>query len=259
MFFQPPDDVSICNTSSKTFKSNARSRRQKKLRRKNKLKAIKKYQNQLMETKKLRAPVPSVPITMSSWAEAFTKATTWQLKNEVAFWKAKAKALEYENQILHRTIRQNSVDVDLGKKYYVNERCAGHDHYQLDTADSDCESSECEEVLPSGTQPSDLDFEVSEEYIQFLRDNQVYRDFAKKERERLKAAENDAEKSRLEEMEAGPTENAENSQEKLKKLYGHSWERISALETNLKTQFISIFDQEKPMYWPNIPLNFNFG
>lgn len=271
MFFQSPDEQANCSKiTSKTLKSKARSRKQKKLRRKNRLKAIRKRQNQI-RSEKAQLPVLTVPITapitipstMTTWAEDFTRAATWQLKNEVAYWKSKAKALEQENKILHWTIRQNINDAkpDEKKRHEVFQ----YDSYLADLNDSEDEQDEEsdqddeeENAEPESVASEQDQFEVSEEYIQFLRDNQVYRDFARQERERIKA-ENDIEKTEIEEMEAGPAEHAEDEQEILKKLYGDAWERISALEMSLRTQFISICDEGKPMYWPNIPFNFNFG
>ncbi|KAJ8730559.1 hypothetical protein PYW08_001972 [Mythimna loreyi] len=261
MFFQTPDEEPNCsNTTSNTVKSNARSRRQKKLRRKNKLKAIRKRQHQNAAIPQVPVSIPSVPnirTTMSSWAENFTKAATWQLKNEVAYWKSKAKALEHENMILHRTIRQNCFDKDSRKKFPNIHELYEYECDSADLPESEDEDSD-EKAVPDSEVSVQEHFEVSEEYIQFLRDNQVYRESARQERERLRAK-SDVEKSQIEEMEAGPPEQTEDNQEILKKVYGEGWERISALEMSLKTQFISICDQDKPMYWPNIPFNFNFG
>ena len=257
MFSQPPDEEPNCSFTS-TLKGSARSRRQKKLRRKNKLKAIKKLQ--IANKQKVRTPVPTlptfptVPITMSSYTENFTRAATWQLKHEVAYWKSKAMSLEHENKILHRTLRQNIMEN--GKRNTSFSETSAVDYQeedlQEDPVSEDSPDSQDEEDLEG-----EKEFEVSEEYIQFLRDNQVYRESARQERERLRAL-NDDEEKQIAEMEAGPSENAEDHQETLKKLYGSGWERIAALEMSLKAQFISINDKEKPMYWPNIPFNFNY-
>lgn len=237
MFFQPPEEEAICS-KSKTLKHNTKSRRQKKLRRKNKLKAVKKDQHK----KHTRSPIP---ITMSSWAENFTSAATWQLKHQVAFWKSKATALEYENKLLHDIIRKNCLN--------------GTNSANSSNTNSDQEDIEEEyfghenEVEESG----DGEIEVSEEFIQFLRENKKYRDDAKRERERLRALNDD--QGQIEEMEAGPVQITEDPQDVLKRLYGNDWEKISALETSLRSQFINICDREKPIYWPNIPFNFNLG
>ncbi|CAH0702226.1 unnamed protein product [Spodoptera exigua] len=233
MFFQPPVEEPGCSVNLKTT-----SRRQKKLRRKNKLKAIKK--DQLARKRLSRNPIP---ITMSSWAENFTSAATWQLKHQVAFWKSRATALEYENKLLHDIIRKN----------YLNQSQSD------DTSRSNSEEEdECIEPEDEVEDDVDGEIEVSEEFIQFLRENKKFRDDAKRERERLRAK-NDEEQRAIEAMEAGPTENDEDPQERLKKLYGESWERISALEMSMRSHFINISDREKPMYWPNIPFNFSFG
>lgn len=239
MFFQPPDEEP--NNNSKSSQNHPRSRRQKKLRRKNRQKAIKKDQL-LKKTSRSR-----IPITMSSWAENFTTAATWQLKHQIAFWKSKATSLEYENKLLHDIIRKN----------YINTQQSSQNETIMNSDEEDVE----EDCIESENEPDEYgegELEVSEEFIQFLRDNKKYRDDAKRERERLKDLHN-TERRIIEEMEAGPSENAEDPQELMKRLYGDNWERISALETSLQSQFINICDREKPMYWPNIPFNFNFG
>ncbi|KAJ8721255.1 hypothetical protein PYW07_002030 [Mythimna separata] len=264
MFFQSPDEEPNFDqsTSNHILKSNAQSRRQKKLRRKNRLKAIRKRQHQV--TARPKGPVsfpsvPTIPITMSSWAENYTKAATWQLKHEVAYWKSKAKALEHENMILHRTIRLNSIDKDAGQTLPdpTHEECQYE--YDLDDLAESEDDEDSDEMAASESETTAQEqFEVSEEYIQFLRDNQVYRESARLERERIKAKSNDEDRE-IEEMEAGPAEPTEDQQETLKKLYGDRWERIAALEMSLKTQFISTCDRDKPAHWPNIPFNFNFS
>lgn len=254
MFFQLSDEGPSCSISS-TLKGSIRSRRQKKLRRKNKLKAIKNLQ--ISNKQKAHTPVPSVPtfppvpITMSAYAENFTRAATWQLKHELAYWKSKAMALEHENLILHRTVRQIIGHNDKKNISFAATSPAEsyenlpEDQYSDDASDVQDEASE-------------KDFEVSEEFIQFLRENQEYRESARKERERIKN-QNDDEQKQIKEMEAGPSENTEDNQETLKKLYGDNSERIAALEMSLKAKFISIMDRDEPTYWPNIPFNFNFG
>lgn len=180
-------------------------------------------------------------LTMSSWAENFTFAATWQLKHQLAFWKARAKALEYENKLLHDIIR---------KRNYVDS--AAECSKQFEAESSTQPESNSDESDEGGEE-----FEVSEEFIQFLQANAKYKEEAREERERLKAQNSEA--SVIEQMEAGPSGIIENRDEVLKELYGDKWQRISALEMALQTQFIDESDKDKPMYWPNIPFNFNFG
>lgn len=178
---------------------------------------------------------------MSSWADDFITAATWQMKHQIAYWKSKARALEYENRILHEIIRKNTNDTTT-----CNSKPDESVNNDSDVEnDVEYEEDKCEE---------DDNFEVSEEFIQFLKTNAKYKEDARKERERLKAK--NEEKNKLIE---GPTERIEDSIENFKELYGKDWQRIAALEMSVQCDFIENTDNYKPMYWPNLPLNFNFS
>ncbi|CAH0406797.1 unnamed protein product [Chilo suppressalis] len=228
MNFHPPDEESQNNR--KVIQKKVNRKRKKKFARRNSQFGVgknKKKQSKLAHS-------------MSTWAENFTVAATWQIKHQLAYWKARAKALEYENSVLHEIIR---------KKNYVDSSAAPSTREDLESED--------EEDFEENDDQVD-DFEVSEEFLQFLQANAKYKEDARRERERLKAKVL-AEESAIERLEAGPPENVENSEDKLKELYGDRWQRIAALEMSLQSQFIDECDKEKPEYWPNIPFNFNFG
>lgn len=224
-------------TNDKTCKILIRKpRRQRKKSYKNKRKGNKRKSINLTQ-----AFIPTV--TMSSWAENFTSAATWQLKQQIAYWKSKASALQYENQLLHEIIRTN----------YVK------DNKQLETnTGDDTDSEDIAETFDESQACDDEEFEVSEEFIEFLMQNAKYKEDAKRERERFKGTQN-TEQNLTEEMEAMPTKSTEDSEETLRSLYGENWQRIAALEASLSSEFISNCDLDKPEYWPNIPFNFNFN
>lgn len=232
MFSQVPDEVN----SFKNLNHNRRRRRKKKNINKN------------HSSKNFKRPQARFALTMSSWAENFTVAATWQLKHQIAYWKSKAMALEYENQILHKIIKKNCLK---------DRTMPLVNNYEEMSLKSDTDSDEVEEFVVDDDGDEE-NFEVSEEYMQFLMDNAKYKEDARIEREKLKA------KKKLEEdevalLEAGPSNAVENTEEIYKQLYGKKWQRISALETSLQSNFISNCDLLKPMYWPNIPFNFNFS
>ncbi|KAL0831597.1 hypothetical protein ABMA28_002380 [Loxostege sticticalis] len=238
MFCPPPEEESQnnCNTNRPSHKNGYRKRKKKPAR---------KYpQNGVGRNKKTHSKLAQA---MSSWAENFTFAANWQLKHQLAYWKARAKALEYENGILHEIIR---------KKNYVDPPTTSSNRVESESTLTHVET-ESEDEEECGEEGEEDDFEVSEEFIQFLQANAKFKEDARRERERLKAK--DAEDERIAEMEAGPPETQENREEVLKQLYGDKWQRIAALEMSLQSQFIQESDKEKPTYWPNIPLNFNFG
>lgn len=187
-------------------------------------------------------------ITMSKWAENFTLASNWQIKHELAYWKARAKALEYENGLLHDIIRKN----------HLGSSSVQQDEIQKDESDEDEEVSEREqndeeefEEYENDQEPNNDEFVVSEEYIEFVKANAKFKEDARKERERLKQQQDQAV------LEEEVQDNCVMTQEQLKELYGDKWQRICALEMSLVTDFISLKDELNPMYWPNIPFNFN--
>lgn len=188
-------------------------------------------------------------VTMTSWAESFTHAATWQLKTELAYWKAKAKSLEYENEVLHNVIRENCVQFKYKSR---NEASASEDEGEREETYEDADTEE-QEVYKT---EDDDELEVSEEFVNFLRENSKFREDARQERERFKAKE--ANENFEEQVEAGPSK-PKDKPEELKELYGDNWMKIAALENYVQASFINESDINQPMYWPNIPFNFNFS
>lgn len=217
---------------------------QKKARRKRKKKSS---GNQKAVRKDTRKKHSKLSISMSLWAENFAVASTWQLKHQLAYWKAKAIGLEYENKLLHDIIRKN---------HFVDDDCVNSD---VDTN----EFSENEESVDNDDREienfkecaDEMDFEVSEEFIQFLAANAKYKEDAKRERELLKAKHEQEELNVIQEK----LETSEEKEQRLKELYGSHWQRISAIEVAMQSQFINETDKHQPMYWPNIPFNFEFN
>ncbi|XP_049868466.1 gem-associated protein 8-like [Pectinophora gossypiella] len=249
MFFQPPDDKDKQPQSQPT-KSRKRSRR------KGKRKAS--LANNLKNFKKKNGFVD----TMSAWAESFTVAATWQLKHQLAYWKARAKSLEYENNVLHDVIRKNcfksfptTCETDQAEAH-VQYGSSQQNHENLSVSpesEEELESNDDNMTLEENSEDEEL--EVSEEWIEFLKQNAKYKEEARLERERLKAKM--AEISVTDQLEAGPSGPPKNKTEELQELYGEKWKRIAAIEMSVQSQFISNSDRSKPMYWPNIPFNFS--
>lgn len=230
MFSQLPEEE-----HNISLQNNPHRRRVKSFKNKNKRKGKRKAPN------KKQSSTHFATLTMSAWAENFTHAATWQLKHQIAYWKSKATALQYENQLLHDIIRKN----------YLNNT-------HKETVPKENEDVIVQESQSSSEEEDENeDLEVSEEFIQFLMDNAKYKEDAMRERERLKAS-NNAEQDLIKELEAMPTKSTEDKQTTLKNLYGENWQKVAALETALQSQFLNECDREKPEYWPNIPLNFNF-
>ncbi|CAH2077015.1 unnamed protein product, partial [Iphiclides podalirius] len=244
MLQQVPDKETQNNT--KTQSKQARRRRKRKF-----------AATQKSGRKEIKTKNPKFFSAMSTWAENFTVAATWQLKHQIAYWKAKAKALEYENEILHEIIRKNNfvdnVSIDKRKtpdetETHVNNLGQWTETYE-DSQEGDI--YEDSQYYENCEDDQEDELEVSEEFIQFLTANAKYKEDARRERERLRARVQ-AEES----LQREPQETTEEKQAKLKELYGSHWQRISALEIALQSQFIHDVDKDKAIYWPNVPLNF---
>ncbi|XP_032515079.2 gem-associated protein 8-like [Danaus plexippus] len=232
MFCPPPEEnIKVDNKNLPNRKASRSNRKNKKRIKKN----VKRH------TKLSRS--------MSSWAENFTFAATWQLKQQVAFWKARAKALEYENGVLHDVIRRNQCVVK------SNTCSDDDDESSTENNLSDQEDAQTDNGLVEDNEEED-NFEVSEQFITFLTANKKYKEDAKRERERLKAQ---SEAENQENITEETQESAQENMERMRNLYGDKWQRISALEMSLLTNFIQESDQNKPSYWPNIPFNFNMS
>ncbi|CAG4949396.1 unnamed protein product [Colias eurytheme] len=205
--------------------------------------------------------------TMSTWAETFTLASNWQIKHQLAYWKARAKALEYENSILHDIIRKNylgnssntdntpveSEPIDQDEIEHTNQEVSQTGYNQNDNQNNEQNDEMCDEVC-SDNEEGNEDFEVSEEFIEFLRTNAKFKEDARIEREKLKAKQ-----QAQEEIQEESEDRTIMNNEQLKELYGEKWQRISALQMSLMTDFMNKSDECKPVYWPNIPFNFNYS
>lgn len=276
------------NESVNPNNSNLPSTQGKRRKRKNKNKKQNKQINPNLFKKKFykRKPIQNsaskVVFTMSSWAEQFTFASTWQLKHQVAYWKAKAKSLEYENNVLHDIIRENHYvgnaqktapdSPTTCKSDSSDEELAEHVHRPAfdtnisveegtlgewtETEGSSIQNMSVNPNIEATEDSSDeKNIEVSEEFIQFLMVNAQHKENLRLERERLKALE---EQAAMEERENKLKERRHYGLTP-QELYGEKWKKISALEMSMKSKFMSDVDSTKPAHWPVIPFNFDFS
>lgn len=245
MFSQPPEKEKQSSKLAQKHKSTCKKRKKQKQRNKKK---------QVTQIKQ------SLANSMSTWAENFTMAATWQLKHQVAMWKSKATMLQYENQVLretlqqfyvgHKTIATSSSKTQNSNQYVNNKssRLMEYEHSYMDCApsvsatrtDSDVESSEKEE--------SECEFEVSEEFKAYIRKNAEFRK-ARDERKKIQADE----ESRKEKAEIDLAPAIDRTEE-FKELYGDAWQRVAALDFYLSSDFVLQCDTHVPNFWPNIPL-----
>lgn len=235
MFFQlQPSEIKLTETDTTTSDKESKSARRKRKKR------TEKYNN---KKQLLKRETRRFSNSMSTWAENFTMAATWQLKHQVAHWKSKSKALEYENNILRNMLRQ----------YYVNGKAtetvdSSHEPMSM-SAQSDSNSEEDATDGEEDEQEGAENYQISDEFVDFLKGNAEYRQI-RIEREKLRQLEKEMPTKLLEKCPEAPADrNAE-----YQNIYGMHWERIAALEMSMESQFLSICDNEKPVLWPTIPL-----
>lgn len=237
------DGTSDRNTQSTSNPNNITTVNQK---RKNKRKKKNKskqpfYQNKAKESKPYKQNnFKRNSLSMAAWAENYTKAATWQMKHQIAYWKAKAVSLEYENKILHDIIKKNGL---------ISPST-------INSSESDSEPEDEEQI--DNVNDSD-EIEVSEEYIEFLIANAKYREDAKKEREKFRGYKSDSEDDVAGDGAVKTEQTPEQKAEELKKKYGDNWQRILSLEMFNESHFMNNVDTLNPSYWPNIPLNIKFS
>ncbi|VVC88124.1 unnamed protein product [Leptidea sinapis] len=191
---------------------------------------------------------------MSTLVEDYSIVSTWQIKHELAYWKARAKALEYENKFLHNIIKNNHFATYSSENICSEQFSVVSQNSETNSETDDESEQESESANDENLEDElyDGNFEVSEEFLQFLATNAKFKEDARKERERLKVEE---EANELQ-------EDAVDSKyymtiDQYKKMYGDQWQKICALEMSMETAFIHKFDQFNPSYWPNMPFNFN--
>ncbi|CAH3873526.1 RNA polymerase II subunit 5-mediating protein homolog [Pieris brassicae] len=189
-------------------------------------------------------------IAMSTWAQNFTMASNWQMKHELAFWKARAKTLEYENRLLHDVIKKNYLKTSEVPKEndQENESETQQDQAQHNNTDgAECYEENVEDDDDDCMEDGNDEFIVSEEFIEFVRANAKFKEDARLERERLRNQQDTTEQQ--------VEEDNIMTEDKLKELYGEKWQKICALEMSLLTDFMN--KKDKATYWPNIPFNFS--
>ncbi|XP_047507288.1 uncharacterized protein LOC125051158 [Pieris napi] len=190
-------------------------------------------------------------IAMSTWAQNFTMASNWQMKHELAFWKARAKTLEYENRLLHDVIKKNylktsEVSIEINDQKNDESETQQDQSQQFNIDGAECYEDIVEDDDDDCMEDENDDFVVSEEFIEFVRANAKFKEDARQERERLRKQQDTTEEQ---------VEDNVMTEDKLKELYGEKWQKICALEMSLLTDFIN--KKDKATYWPNIPFNFS--
>ncbi|XP_045485842.1 RNA polymerase II subunit 5-mediating protein homolog [Pieris rapae] len=189
-------------------------------------------------------------MAMSTWAQNFTMASNWQMKHELAFWKARAKTLEYENGLLHDIIKKNYLKTSevLIENDQDNESENQQDKGQHNNIDgAQCYKDNVKDDDDDCMEDDNDEFVVSEEFIEFVRANAKFKEDARLERERLKKQQDTTEQQ--------VEEDNVMTEDKLKELYGEKWQKICALEMSLLTDLMN--KKEKATFWPNIPFNFS--
>lgn len=213
------------------------NKRTKKLKNRRKRMLQRKRKQSLSDPTAAEGEVAATPQTippMINWpsaancAQFSTSIKEWQYKHEIAYWRSKAEALNYENKILH-TIVDNI--------YLQN-----NSHNTENTEKSNCIDEDEEDYEDE----QEVDIEKDEEFMHFLQASEQH----KMKRDKAKNETIQQEKT----LPPSKPVDSERLEERLR-LYGESATLVNGLETKLQLNFDCYKDLHKPYMWPTIPLN----
>lgn len=180
------------------------------------------------------ASTPQTIPPMVNWPSAANCAQfsasikEWQYKHEIAYWRSKAEALNYENKILHSIVD--------------NIYMQNNSHNNGNTEESNYIHEDDEDY----EEEQEFDTEKDEEFLNFLQASEQH----KMKRDKAK---NDTIQQDLVLPPSKPVD-SDRLEERLR-LYGESATLVNGLETKLQLNFDCYKDLHKPYMWPTIPLN----
>ncbi|XP_066594058.1 uncharacterized protein F10E9.5 [Prorops nasuta] len=157
----------------------------------------------------------------------------WQKRHNVAWWKSRCMALEFENKTLKNKLKEIA-------------SCSTHKAHNETESDLNVNQS-----YENEDEDEKLEFQVDEEMMRFLEQSIRHKMELQEKRELESSMDTEAEESQTFEGTAASIR-ARNQGAKL--LYGDASARILGMETALQATLDRHKDMAKPQYWPNINL-----
>ncbi|PSN55017.1 hypothetical protein C0J52_04139 [Blattella germanica] len=213
-------------------------------------------------------PQPFGDVSQCNWFwKNYYTAFEWKERHQVAYWKSRSIALEYENNLLYQYLQSitfnntnqvwqaasngNSKKCDAAQTNTVENQnfsaSYGHEKEELEEEEEEDEDEDQEE-----------EYEVSEEMMAFFEQSIRHKLERQKQRE--------AEEKEKETLDSGKSSDSDDptlppksqiglkrTQEK-KLMYGKAAPMIMGMETAMQLSFDRNCDLKQPKLWPNIPL-----
>lgn len=209
-------------------------------------------------------PQPFGDSSQYNWFwENYYNALEWQERHQVAYWKSRSIALEYENTLLHQYVQRlvcndenpgyftkqkhvpkiptsHSVSSSKGKKWNMKQQATPNGNSK-------------EQEIREDSNQDEFEFEVTEEMMDFFEQSIRHKMELKEERE---AERKKAEKEKGFDDAGLPPRKQIGLQrtEEMKLMYGEAAPMILGMETAMQLSFDRNCDLKQPKLWPNIPL-----
>ncbi|GAB6019470.1 gem (nuclear organelle) associated protein 8 [Chamberlinius hualienensis] len=169
----------------------------------------------------------------------YSTGMNWIRRHKVAYWKARAKADEYENRAMRQYINYHLTTNTPRPEtvcYYEN-----HNNYNDEHG---VESSDDEKL--------EIEMEITDDMLAFLETSDRHRQQLKAEKESLD--DDTHEKTAEKDLEAPLEHPGIKRSTEMNILYGSKAPMIQAMETATQLSFNRNCDHSQPKYWPNLPL-----
>ncbi|KAF2902842.1 hypothetical protein ILUMI_03336 [Ignelater luminosus] len=165
------------------------------------------------------------PKPLSGPPPMLQEVATWQAQHQIAYWKSRALAVEYENRMLHRILRETQikqVEDYIENMKLQNEEYKGRPKRRvLGSKRNETEKNQNQErdFTHCGSKRPEKDETERKQYWAPPTDQEI--------RER---------------------------QMRMTTLYGNMASKISGMETAVELNYELYKEKNNPQFWPNIPL-----
>lgn len=181
----------------------------------------------------------------------------WQRRHQIAYWKSRAIALEYENNILHQYLEMYACEGNQGSHFIKTgtQKMTGakeHHSSKRDRPGKMFHGDETENINGE----NEFEFQITEEMMDFFEQSIRHKMELQKEREKEKKA---AEKLKSDSDDGNAIQPPRKQvglqkRRQMELMYGKAAPMIMGMETAMQLTFDRNCDLKQPKLWPNIPL-----
>lgn len=178
----------------------------------------------------------------------------WQQEDEVAFWKARAVSLEYENKMLHKHIKQ----MYIGMISQNTEATLDYNEYEEQYNEEDYGETEESRLDDTLEEPGEIYHDCEQAIQDDIEDeefNKESKEFRKKRDEERAKAKKKVDSEDEEESKPPEAQLSKIREEKMKQMYGEAWRKIMGMETAIQLNYELTVERDNVKYWPCLPIN----